>query len=40
MTYITLSIAEHHAGGHGHEGEHEENPNVERHPSDAASVQV
>lgn len=40
MTYITLSIAEHHAGGHGHEGEHEENPNVERHPTDAASVQV
>jgi F-type H+-transporting ATPase subunit a len=40
MTYITLSIAEHHAGGHGHEGEHEENPNVEQHPTDAASVQV
>jgi F-type H+-transporting ATPase subunit a len=40
MTYITLSIAEHHAGGHGHEGEHEENPNVGQHPSDAASVQV
>jgi F-type H+-transporting ATPase subunit a len=40
MTYITLSIAEHHAGGHGHEGEHEENPNVPQHPSDAASVQV
>jgi F-type H+-transporting ATPase subunit a len=40
MTYITLSIAEHHAGGHGHEGEHEENPNVEQHPSDAASVQA
>ena len=40
MTYITLSIAEHHAGGHGHEGEHEENPNIGQHPSDAASVQV
>jgi F-type H+-transporting ATPase subunit a len=40
MTYITLSIAEHNAGGHGHEGGHEENPDVERHPSDAASVQV
>jgi F-type H+-transporting ATPase subunit a len=44
MTYITLSIAEHHAGGpghgNGHEGEHEENPNVGQHPSDAASVQV
>ena len=44
MTYITLSIAEHHAGGpgheNGHEGEHEEHPNVEQHPTDAASVQV
>jgi F-type H+-transporting ATPase subunit a len=40
MTYITLSIAEHHAGGHGHEGGHEENPNVEQHLSDAASVQA
>jgi F-type H+-transporting ATPase subunit a len=40
MTYITLSIAEHHAGGHGHEGEHEENPDVQRHPTDAASVSV
>jgi len=40
MTYITLSIAEHHAGGHGHEGEHEENPDVGQHPTDAASVQV
>ncbi len=40
MTYITLSIAEHHAGGHGHEGDQEEHPNVEQHPSEAASVQV
>ena len=40
MTYITLSIAEHHAAGHGEEGEHEENPTVERHPTDAASVSV
>jgi F-type H+-transporting ATPase subunit a len=39
MTYITLAIAEHHAGGHGHEGEDPDNPNVERHPADAASVQ-
>jgi F-type H+-transporting ATPase subunit a len=40
MTYITLSIAEHHAGGHGDEGDHEENPDVQRHPTDAASVSV
>jgi F-type H+-transporting ATPase subunit a len=40
MTYITLSIAEHHAGGHGDDGEHEENPDVQRHPTDAASVSV
>lgn len=40
MTYITLSIAEHHAGGHGEESEHEGNPTVEQHPSDAASVQA
>jgi F-type H+-transporting ATPase subunit a len=48
MTYITLSIAEHHAAGpghgsengNGHGGEHEQHPNVEQHPSDAASVQV
>ena len=40
MTYITLSIAEHHADGHGEEGTHEENPDVQRHPSDAASVSV
>jgi F-type H+-transporting ATPase subunit a len=48
MTYITMAIAEHHAGGEGHEGEghagegHAGNdpatPHVERHPSDAASV--
>lgn len=37
MTYITLAIAEHHAGGHGHEGEEPENPDVgERHVPDAA----
>lgn len=40
MTYITLSIAEHHAGEHGAEGDHAEDSHVERHPSDAASVQV
>ena len=40
MTYITLSIAEHHADGHGEEGRYEENPDVQRHPSDAASVSV
>ena len=40
MTYITLSIAEHHAGDHGSDGEHAEDSHVERHPSDAASVQV
>ncbi|HEX2193620.1 MAG TPA: F0F1 ATP synthase subunit A [Candidatus Limnocylindria bacterium] len=40
MTYITLAIAEHHAGGHGHEGEHEENPDIQQHPSDAAAVNV
>jgi len=40
MTYITLAIAEHHAGGHGHEGEDEENPNVERHQPDVASVEA
>ncbi|HEX2141357.1 MAG TPA: F0F1 ATP synthase subunit A [Candidatus Limnocylindria bacterium] len=39
MTYITLSIAEHHGGGHGHEGGEEENPDVQRHPPDVASVQ-
>jgi F-type H+-transporting ATPase subunit a len=39
MTYITLAIAEHHGEGHGHEGEEADNPNVERHPADAASVQ-
>lgn len=39
MTYITLAIAEHHAGGHGHEGEDPENPDVEeRHPTDVASA--
>jgi F-type H+-transporting ATPase subunit a len=38
MTYITLAIAEHHAGGHGHEGEAEENPDVQQHPTDAASI--
>jgi F-type H+-transporting ATPase subunit a len=37
MTYITLAIAEHH--GNGHEGEEADNPNAERHPVDAASVQ-
>ena len=40
MTYITLAIAEHHAGGHGHEGEDEEHPNVERHQPDVASVEA
>jgi F-type H+-transporting ATPase subunit a len=40
MTYITLSIAEHHGGEHGTDGEHAEDSHVERHPSDAASVQV
>jgi F-type H+-transporting ATPase subunit a len=40
MTYITLAIAEHHAGGHGHEGEDEESPNVERHQPDVASVEA
>lgn len=40
MTYITLSIAEHHGGGHGEEHEHEGNPNVEQHPTEAASVQA
>ena len=40
MTYITLSIAEHHAGDHGSDGEHAEDSHVERHPTDAASVQV
>jgi F-type H+-transporting ATPase subunit a len=40
MTYITLAIAEHHASGHGHEGEDEESPNVERHQPDVASVEA
>jgi F-type H+-transporting ATPase subunit a len=40
MTYITLAIAEHHAGEHGHEGEDEERPNVERHQPDVASVEA
>ena len=40
MTYITLSIAEHHGGEHATEGDHGEDSHVERHPSDAASVQV
>ncbi|HSM38196.1 MAG TPA: F0F1 ATP synthase subunit A [Candidatus Limnocylindrales bacterium] len=39
MTYITLAIAEHHAGGNGHEGEEPHNPNVEEgHPTDVASA--
>lgn len=40
MTYITLAIAEHHAGGHPHEEEHEEAPPVAPDAGDAASVQA
>jgi F-type H+-transporting ATPase subunit a len=40
MTYITLAIAEHHAGGHGHEGEHEEEPPVAPEAGEAASAQA
>lgn len=36
MTYITLAIAEHHGGGHGHEGEEKESPKVQQHQTDAA----
>jgi F-type H+-transporting ATPase subunit a len=32
MTYISLAIAEHHAAGHGHEGEDPDNPNLEERP--------
>ena len=40
MTYITLAIAEHHAGGHGHEGEEPENPDVGERPVPDAAVQT
>jgi F-type H+-transporting ATPase subunit a len=38
MTYITLAIAEHHAGGHGHEGEH--GPDVEERAPERPAPEV
>ncbi len=38
MTYISLAIAEHHAGGHGHEGEEPENPNLDERPPNAGEA--
>jgi F-type H+-transporting ATPase subunit a len=38
MTYITMSIAEHQGAGHGHEGEHPDNPQHEQAPNEPATV--
>lgn len=40
MTYITLSIAEHHGGDHGEAAGPGEHLNAERHPTDAAAAQA
>jgi F-type H+-transporting ATPase subunit a len=38
MTYITMAIAEHHAGGEGHHEAGEDDTHAEQHPVDAASA--
>jgi F-type H+-transporting ATPase subunit a len=38
MTYITMSIAEHQGAGHGHDGDHPDNPHREPAPNEPASV--
>ncbi len=38
MTYISLAIAEHHAGGHGHEGDEPESPEVQERAGERASA--
>lgn len=40
MTYISLAIAEHHAGGHGHEGEDPHNPNLDERPPEGGTAGV
>lgn len=40
MTYISLAIAEHHAGGHGHEGEDPHNPNLDERPPEGEAAGV